>query len=65
MVKCRECKARISRSANACPQCGAKNPAKGKIEHGLNETSNALMKAGCLLVLLAVLAMLAVGLLGT
>ena len=56
MVKCRECKARISRSGKACPQCGTEEPAKGKVQHGLNETGNALMKVGCLLIILGLLA---------
>ena len=61
MVKCRECKARISRSAKACPQCGAKNPAKGTVQHGLAETGNAFMGCGCLLIILGLIALVFLG----
>ena len=61
MVQCRECKAPISRSAKSCPQCGAKNPAKGKVQHGLDETGNAFMKVGCLIIVLGLLALLVLG----
>ena len=50
-VKCRECKAEISTSAKACPQCGAKKPAQGKIIWGLNQLAKLSFSLGIILIL--------------
>ena len=64
MVQCRECQAEISKSAKACPQCGAPKPGRGKFEHGMSQFSSSLMRLGCGLTALAFLILLALALLG-
>ena len=61
LKKCRECDGRVSKGAKACPHCGAKKPARNRIEHGLHEASNALMGCGCLLVIIGFVAMMLLG----
>ncbi len=61
---CRECKAAISSRAKVCPHCGLKRPHDLAIQHGLNSAAGAFFKVGCALIVLAFVAVLAVGALG-
>ena len=55
MTNCRECNVAVSRSAKACPQCGARKPAQGGVQYGLNQLANACFWLGLLALLLVVL----------
>ncbi|WP_428097150.1 zinc-ribbon domain-containing protein [Candidatus Rariloculus sp.] len=54
LVKCRECDAEVSKGAKTCPQCGTVWPARGKVEQGINDVANGLMKIGLGLVCIAI-----------
>ena len=64
MARCRECQAAISRSAKACPQCGAPRPGRGKFEHGMSQFGWGLMRLGCGVAVLGFLFLLTLALLG-
>ena len=50
-MSCRDCGTIVSKSAKACPQCGAKKPATGKVAWAIRKTGNALLIIGLILVL--------------
>ena len=58
LVKCRECRGEIARSAKRCPHCDAEKPTRGRLAHGLHKLANFLIVVGLLLTILAVLAAL-------
>ena len=60
---CGECGTAISSRAKVCPHCGLKRPHALALEHGLNRVAGAFFKVGLALVLLAVVAVLLIGVL--
>ncbi|MCZ0942497.1 MAG: zinc ribbon domain-containing protein [Gammaproteobacteria bacterium] len=57
MKPCSECGEGVSSRAKVCPHCGIKKPQQSKLQRGLNDAGNAAMGLGCLLTLLAFLAL--------
>lgn len=46
---CRDCQTAVSKSAKACPNCGAKKPHIGKLQWGFKKVGNFLIVVGLLL----------------
>ena len=46
LVNYRECKCTVARRAKACPHCGARHPAKSKLEASLDSVASDSLKAG-------------------
>ena len=46
LVNCRECGHQVAKRAKACPNCGARSPAKSKLEANLDALSSGAFKAG-------------------
>lgn len=55
VATCRDCQAEVSRSAKACPQCGARKPWMGKAQWGVRLFSNWGMLIGLSAVLFVAL----------